>query len=138
MNNQNIEISERLEAFREILRALHELNKKVPVIVEGKRDVLALRTLGLVGEIIQVHGGKSLYEFSEEVHERFEEVLLLIDWDEKGERLLETLREYLSGLWERYSAFREIIKVLSRNEVFEIEELPSLLERLKTLCEKQA
>ena len=131
------EIAERLEALRETLSALSELNKKVPVVVEGRRDVLALRTLGLEGEIIQVHAGKGLYEFSEELHERFEEVILLIDWDDRGERLMETLSEYLSGLWEKYRAFRETLKVLSKNEVSEIEDLPGLIERLRNLCEQQ-
>ncbi len=127
----------RLEALEELLSALLELNKRIPVIVEGKRDVLALRALGFEGELIQVHSGKGLYEFSEEVHERFEEVILLIDWDQRGEALYESLGELLSGLWERYSSFRETLKILSRNEVFEIESIPDLMERLRSQCELQ-
>jgi len=136
--NEEIQSSRiRLEALEELLSALLELNKRIPVIVEGKRDVLALRALGFEGELLQVHSGKGLYEFSEEVHERFNEVILLLDWDQRGEALYESLGELLSGLWERYSSFRETLKILSRNEVFEIESIPDLMERLRSQCELQ-
>jgi 5S rRNA maturation endonuclease (ribonuclease M5) len=71
------------------------------------------------------------------VHERFKEVILLLDWDQRGEVLYESLGELLSGLWERYSSFRETLKILSRNEVFEIESIPDLMERLRSQCELQ-
>jgi len=136
--NEEIQSSRiRLEALEELLSTLLELNKRIPVIIEGKRDVLALRALGFEGELLQVHSGKGLYEFSEEVHERFNEVILLIDWDQRGEALYESLGELLSGLWERYSSFRETLKILSRNEVFEIESIPDLMERLRSQCELQ-
>ncbi len=125
------DLRERLEALEDLFRVLSELNREVPVIVEGKNDVIALRTLGLQGEIIQVHGGKGLYELSEEIHERFEQVILLIDWDKKGEMLMKNLGDYLSGLWENYRTFRETLRLLSRNEAFEIEHIPGLMERLK-------
>ncbi len=125
------DLRDRLEALEELFRVLSDLNRKVPVIVEGKNDVIALRRLGLEGEIIQLHGGKNLYEFSEEIHERFEQVVLLIDWDRKGEILIKTLGDYLSGLWEGYRTFRETLRLLCRDEVFEIEEVPALMERLK-------
>lgn len=125
------ESRERFEALRDLFRILSELNREIPVIVEGKNDVIALRMLGLKGEIIEIHGGKSLYELSEEIHERFEQVILLIDWDRKGEMLMKTLGDYLSGLWEGYSTIRETLRLLSRNEAFEIEHIPGLMERLK-------
>lgn len=125
------DLRERLEGLKDLFRILSDLNREVPVIVEGKNDVIALRTLGLQGEIIQVHGGKSLYELSEEIHERFEQVILLIDWDKKGEMLMKTLGDYLSGLWENYRTFRETLMLLSRNEAFEIEHIPGLMERLE-------
>jgi len=38
------------------------VNKRVPVIVEGRRDTDALRKIGLVGDIITLHSGKGVYE----------------------------------------------------------------------------
>jgi 5S rRNA maturation endonuclease (ribonuclease M5) len=57
-------------------------------------------------------------------------VILLIDWDEKGDQIFKTLSKYLKGLWEEFSTFREMLKALSQKEVSSIEAIPSLLKRL--------
>ena len=44
-----------LEYLKKALDELSEENKKVPVIVEGEKDIEALRKLGLTGEIITVN-----------------------------------------------------------------------------------
>lgn len=122
---------ERSERLREILDALCEVNKRIPIIVEGKRDALALRELGLEGEIIALHRGQGLYDFAEEMADKFPRVVLLLDWDEQGERLYKTLSSYLSGHWEEFAPFRGIIKVLCQKEIKDIEGIPRLLQRLE-------
>jgi 5S rRNA maturation endonuclease (ribonuclease M5) len=117
----------RAERLKEVLEALYEINKRIPIIVEGKRDVKALRKIGLVGDIISLHSGKGIYEFCDDILERFHKIILLIDWDEKGEDLYKKLSDNLRGLWEEFSAFREIIKILCQKD---IEGIPVLLERL--------
>lgn len=122
---------ERAERLRKIIEALYEVNKNVPIIVEGNRDVLALRKLGLNGEIIPLHNGKSLYDFCLDIAERFQKVILLLDWDKKGENLNRTLSTYLSGHWEEFSFFREILKINCQKEIKDIEGIPKLLRRLE-------
>lgn len=121
---------ERAERLKEVLRSLYEVNKSVPVIVEGRRDVLALRKIGLVGEIITLHSGKGLYDFSEEIARTFSRVVLLMDWDEKGETLLKTVSGHLKGHWEEFSPLRGIIKALCQKDIKDMEGIPGLLERL--------
>ena len=121
---------ERLERLKEVIQALYEVNKRIPIIVEGKRDVNALRKIGFVGDIIILHGGKGLYEFCEDISEKFHRVILLMDWDEKGETLYKNVAGYLNGQWEEFSPFREIIKVLCQKDINDIEGIPTLLERL--------
>lgn len=121
---------ERAERLKEFLSSLHEINKMVPIIVEGKKDVLALRRLGFIGEIITVHTGKGLYEFCHGISEKFGRVVLLIDWDEKGEILYKKLSAELNGLWEEFSQLREVIKVLCQKDIRDIEDIPALLKRL--------
>jgi 5S rRNA maturation endonuclease (ribonuclease M5) len=121
---------ERAERLKKVFETLYEINKRIPVIVEGRRDVNALRKIGLVGDIITIHGGKGLYEFCEDIAERFHRVILMIDWDEKGEVLYKTVSKHLNGLWEEFSIFREIIKVLCQKDIRDIEGIPALLERL--------
>lgn len=121
---------ERAERLRVVFQALYEVNKRIPVIVEGRRDVLALRKIGLVGEIITLHGGRGIYEFCEDIAEKFHRVVLLMDWDNKGEQLYKSVSSHLSGLWEEFSPFREIVKVLCQKDIKDIEGVPLLLERL--------
>ena len=129
MNDQG-EDQERAERLRIIFQALYEVNKRVPVIVEGKRDVAALRKIGLVGEIITLHRGNGIYEFCEDIAERFHRVVLLMDWDSKGEDIFKSVSSHLRGLWEEFSPFREIVKVLCQKDIKDIEGVPLLLERL--------
>ena len=93
---------ERAERLHEVIEALCEVNKRFPVVVEGKKDMQALRKLGLSGDIIPLHNGRGIYDFSEELAERFSKVVLLLDWDTKGETLFTSLKENLHGHWEAY------------------------------------
>jgi 5S rRNA maturation endonuclease (ribonuclease M5) len=122
---------ERAERLREVIEHLHEINKTIPVIVEGKKDASALRNLGLIGDIITLHNGKNLYEFCDDILQRFHKVVLLLDWDKKGENLNKILSGHLKGHWEEYSSFRELLKILCQKEIKDIEGIPTLLRRLE-------
>lgn len=121
---------ERAEKIKKVLQYLYEINKFVPIIVEGKKDKKALRELGFDGEIITLHSGKSIYEFSETVAHRYEKIVLLIDWDEKGQELYKKICENLHGMWEDFASIREVLKMLCQKEVSEIDEIPKLFHRI--------
>ena len=97
---------------------------------EGRRDADALRKLGLTGEIIILHSGKAIYDFCEGISERYDRIILLMDWDDKGDKLLSMLAENLRGHWEEFSPFRDIIRVLCQKDIKDIEGIPGLLEKL--------
>jgi 5S rRNA maturation endonuclease (ribonuclease M5) len=122
---------ERAERLREVLGLLYEANKRFPVIVEGKKDTVALRKIGLVGDIIILHSGKGLYDFCEDIVDRFAKVIVLMDWDAKGEALHRTLSRHLAGHCEEFSTFRGILKVLCQKDIKDIEGIPKLLIRLE-------
>jgi 5S rRNA maturation endonuclease (ribonuclease M5) len=122
---------ERAERLREVLGLLYEANKRFPVIVEGKKDTVALRKIGLVGDIIILHSGKGLYDFCEDIVGRFAKVIVLMDWDAKGEVLHRTLSQHLAGHCEEFSTFRGILKVLCQKDIKDIEGIPKLLVRLE-------
>ncbi len=121
---------ERVERLREVFQSLYEINKRIPVIVEGRKDVDALRKIGLVGDIIALHSGQGLYEFCEDIAEKSHRIILLMDWDERGENLYRNVSERLKGLWEEFSPFREVLRLLCQKDVKDIEGIPALLERL--------
>ncbi|MBS4062600.1 MAG: hypothetical protein KG029_19550, partial [Bacteroidetes bacterium] len=127
---------ERAERLREFLASLYELNKRFPIVVEGRKDVIALRKLGFDGEIITVHAGKGLYEFCQNISDEFHKIILLIDWDEKGEMLFKKLTDNLKGMWEEFSQFRETIKILCQKDIKDIEAIPGLLNKLAGISVK--
>ena len=122
---------ERAERLRKVIEALYEINKSIPVIVEGNKDVSALRELGLVGEIITLNRGKNLYDFCFDITERFQRVIILLDWDKVGESLTKNISMHLNGYWEEFSYFRELFKVHCQKEIKDIEGIPKLLRRLE-------
>ncbi|MFH0933016.1 MAG: hypothetical protein V1832_01705 [Nitrospirota bacterium] len=122
---------ERAERLRKVIEALYEINKSVPVIVEGNKDLSALRKVGLIGEIITLHNGKTLYDFCSDIAERFQKVIMLLDWDKKGESLHKALSMHLNGHWEEFSFFRELFKVHCQKEIRDVEGIPKLLRRLE-------
>jgi 5S rRNA maturation endonuclease (ribonuclease M5) len=122
---------ERAERLREIIEYLGDINERTPVIVEGKKDASALRSLGLIGDIIKLHNGKNLYDFCDDITQRFHRVVLLLDWDKKGEDLNRVLCHHLKGQWEEFSSVRDILKILCQKEIKDIEGIPALLRRLE-------
>lgn len=121
---------ERTERLKKVFEALYEINKRTPIIVEGKGDIIALRKIGLIGDIIAIHAGKGIYEFCEDIAQRFSRIILLTDWDKKGENLHKNISRHLKGMWEEFSPFREIIKILCQKDIKDIEGIPALFERL--------
>src|SRR4030042_4479530 len=130
-NVPSISDIERAKRLKEVLEALCEINKIIPVIVEGKKDAAALRKLGLAGEIITLHNGKSLYDFCTDITERFHRVIILLDWDEKGESLNKTISKHLRGHWEEFSSFRMLLRMLCQKDISDIEGIPKLIRRLE-------
>lgn len=121
---------ERAERLKEVFESLYEVNKRIPIIVEGKKDVYALRKIGMTGKIIALHEGKGLYEFCEDIACTFHRVVLLMDWDSKGKYLHKKVSGHLNGTWEEFVPFRKIIKALCQKDTKDIEGIPVLLERL--------
>ncbi len=85
------------ERVIEFVESVIEENNNVPIIVEGKRDELALRKLGLKGKIIRLNSGNSLIEFCESIGKNYKKVILFLDWDEKGNQLSNSLEKILTS-----------------------------------------
>jgi len=130
-NTPSADDIERVNRLLEIIEDLHEVNRDTPVIVEGKKDTSALRSLGIEGNIVTLHNGKNLYEFCDDIKSRFEKVILLLDWDRTGDTLYRTLSENLTGHWEEFASFRDILKILCQKDIHAIEGLPKLIMRLQ-------
>jgi 5S rRNA maturation endonuclease (ribonuclease M5) len=115
----------RLELGR-LLREIDTLSRFIPVLVEGKRDVETLRRLGVGGQIVTLHRGKGLYEVAAEL-DRAEAVVLLLDWDARGEQQLKSLTRYLETDWESHLHIRRRFRELLGDTVVEVEHLDAVL-----------
>ena len=117
------------ENLLERIEDLKELSEDVPIIVEGKKDVNALRAIGIKGEIFRISTGLPLFKFCEDIAARYSSVIILTDLDKEGERLLKKLRNYLMEKGVKINeTFRK--DILSKLETYEVESVHTRLKRL--------
>ena len=123
---------ERLESFNRIWESMKELNS--PIVVEGKRDVLALRNLGYKGELIELNDGKSVLFTVEILAKKLGSqgvFVILMDWDRTGEKLAKKLQKYGESCdLVPNLQIRKNISSLCSKDIVCIEELPTFINML--------
>ena len=118
-----------LEELEKALTDLIEKNKTVPIIVEGDKDVEALRKLGINGEIIRFNIGMSISNFCDKIARKYKDIILLLDWDKKGGYLCNMIRKNLESRVKCDTKYREIFA--KRSKIRTIEGLPSWINTLE-------
>jgi len=96
-----------LEELEKALEELKEENKTIPIIVEGDKDIEALRILDITGTIVSLNVGMSLPNFCDKIASEYEEVILLTDWDRRGGFLCHTISKNLEGRVRCNTTYRE-------------------------------
>jgi len=123
MGNRNYR--ESLIEVEKALEELRERSKKIPIIVEGERDKRSLRSLEVMGKVIVLNKGMAIPDFCDRVLSKYEEIIILTDWDKKGGKLCSLITKCLSG---RTRCNIEIRKRFAKNtNVKNVEELVSWL-----------
>ncbi|HEV8595048.1 MAG TPA: toprim domain-containing protein [Thermoplasmata archaeon] len=123
------DVYERLVA---VLAELAEANAEAPVIVEGERDVRALRGLGLTGEILTVNRGSSVFHLCERIAADHRQVVILTDWDVHGGQLARLLRDGLAANGVKFNDdVRARIAALCQKEIKAVEDLSTYVERIR-------
>jgi 5S rRNA maturation endonuclease (ribonuclease M5) len=78
-----MEFSEKeIDEIKKFMKNLNSKKESV-VIVEGKRDSNALRTLGFSGKILEFHSFIGIVKFSDSAA-KYKSIILLLDGDRKG------------------------------------------------------
>ena len=117
--------------YEDFMKALKELIERARdgaiVLVEGRRDVEALKDLGVEGKILPV-SSVSRAKLVESVEG---DVIILTDWDENGEKLKREIFEVLlsNGVIADTSIRKRIFSAVN---VSEVEDLAKLYFRLHT------
>lgn len=128
-------LKDRVERIEQVIAKLKEESaKSKPIVVEGKKDLQALRDLGIIGKILTVKtGGKSFLEATAEIEAlHADEVILLLDFDRRGKegtgRLQKSMERTKINVNSQF--WRELHGLVGR-EIHCIESLPSYLSTLQ-------
>ncbi len=128
-------LKEKEEKIAAILEALkEEVEKGAPVVVEGKKDIAALRTLGVEGKIITVKtGGKSFLDAVSKIEQlRDKNVILLLDFDRRGKEGTKRLKRDVEYVGVKSNIrFWILLSSLVGKEVQCIESLVKYLDTLR-------
>lgn len=128
---RSMRLEERHEMVLETLEDLREASLQAPVVVEGKNDEEALRSLEVTGEIVTVNGGSSIFGLCETLARDHPTVIILTDWDRRGGQLCRLLREGLAANDVRYNAeIRGRLARLCRKDIKDVEGLRSYVARM--------
>jgi 5S rRNA maturation endonuclease (ribonuclease M5) len=128
---------ERLEQLEALLEELILDNETIPVLVEGEKDMAALRELGLEGEIFRVKGADAVFTVCERLADHHRRVILLVDWDRGGGHLARLLLDALSANGVRCDTdYRRDLARATKKEVAHVEALARYLGNLRLAARK--
>ena len=85
-------------ALRALREAIDENKSGAVVLIEGKRDEIALRKLGFEGPIEKLNRGWPVEKLIAYLDSNFDSCILLMDWDRTGGRLQKKLADSMVGM----------------------------------------
>ena len=123
---------DRLQDLEEVIDELITRSWTEAIIVEGPRDVKALRALGVNGTIKSINRGVSIINLCESLSVEHDKFIILTDWDRKGGQLAQLLRKGFVTVDAKYDdRLRKKISSLTKKDLKDIEGLPKYMERLR-------
>jgi 5S rRNA maturation endonuclease (ribonuclease M5) len=133
MNTRTLEDIERLESIDEIIVELRELAETGAIIVvEGRKDVESLRSLGIKGEM-WLACQQPLLKFTEQLSSSGKEIVLLTDWDKKGGMTARKIINHLQAYGINPNTdIRSRIGALVRKRIKDIESLNNYINKLRS------
>ena len=124
-------------SFRKLLSIMEELQncaeQGMPILIEGKKDEVALKQLGIEGNFIRVSGSPlKLYEIAEKAAKSSSKIIILTDFDKKGNELAKRLAEDIQALGSHPElSIRRKIMGITRRYIKDIESLSRHLRQLE-------
>ena len=117
-----------------MVKLTEESAKGKLIVVEGKKDEIALQELGVNGKFLTVKtGGKSFLQATEEIEKiAATEVVLFLDFDRRGKEGTHRLKQNLerAKIKAETQLWRDLEALVGRN-ISSIESLPSYLNTLQ-------
>ena len=110
-----------IEGMRNLITLLNSKKEGI-VVVEGKRDSVALKKLGFSGKVCEFHSFKGLAKFADSV-DSYKQLILLLDLDRKGRYLTSKIISQLEHRVRIDLSFRRKIAMITKGKVRHIEDL---------------
>ncbi len=124
---------ERLERIKEVLERLSDMKDTHIILVEGLKDIDALKRVGVEGEFYCVQSQGGPVKAAEHVWRSGKQAVILTDWDRRGGSLARSLRENLSALDVRYDdRIRSDLAFYCRPYSKDVESVDSTVATLQT------
>jgi 5S rRNA maturation endonuclease (ribonuclease M5) len=116
-----VEVS--LDEISDIKSFILDLNSEQSVVVvEGKRDSAALKNLGFTEQILEFHSFGGITKFADSVS-RYENLILLFDYDRKGRYLTRRVIEQLERQTKIDLSYKKKLVQITKGKISSIEEL---------------
>ena len=117
-----MEFSEKeIDDIKKFIKHLNSKNESV-VVVEGKRDSIALGKLGFSGKILEFHSFKGIVKFSDSVA-KYKNIILLLDGDRKGKYLTKRIIDLLEHRTKIDLSFKKKLVSITKGKIRFIEQL---------------
>ena len=132
MNVRILEDIERLEKLERLILELQDMSDSGTIIVvEGRRDVESLRSLGIKGDI-KLSSQQPLLDFTEVLSRCGKDIVILTDWDRKGGIAARKIIDYLNsyGIMPN-TDIRARIGFLVKKRIKDIESLSRYIGKLR-------
>ena len=101
--------------------------------MEGRRDQESLRALGIPGPVITA-SQKPALALAEDIARAHREIIVLTDWDEKGEEMALQIEKHLRCSGSRGDVeIRSRLKRLVKKDIKDVESLSRYVERMREL-----
>jgi len=112
------------EEITELKNFISELNsmKDSIVVVEGKRDSVALKKLGYSGKVLEFHKFGGMINFTDSVS-KYKRLIILFDRDKKGRRLTGKTIQLLQRRTKIDLSFKKRLREITKGKIMFIEQL---------------
>lgn len=127
----------KLEVIETIIAELLQYAEQdVVIIVEGLKDIRALNRLGIEGHF-ELATHRSLLDFCEQIARKHNYVIILTDWDRRGNILEENLVRIFKSLDIGYNVeLRKKLSSLVKGDIKDVEGLPSYISKLGRMARR--
>lgn len=131
-------LEEELEGVLEVLEMIKREDEGIPIIVEGRKDVEALKTLGIERKMVKIKKGKTIFRIIEELRKKHDKVIILTDWDSTGGKLCYKIKKACESNAIKYDVeYRKQLMKFLKKEVKDVESIPRFIERAERTVGKR-